>query len=50
MAKAPEIAKRFEAEGAFMIGSSPAEFRRLIVAESERWNTVVRDNQIRPED
>ncbi len=50
VAKSPDIAKRFENEGAFMIGSTPAEFRKMIVAETERWNTVVRENQIKPEE
>lgn len=48
VARLPEIVKRFEAEGAFMVGSTPAEFRKLIVSETERWNTVIKENRITP--
>ena len=49
VARMPDIVKRFEPEGAVMVGSTPAEFRKLLVAETERWNVVVRDNQIKLE-
>ena len=49
VAKTPEIAAIFEAEGGAPVGSTPAQFRQVIVTETERWKKVVQENGIKPE-
>ena len=41
VAKTPEIAAIFEAEGGAPVGSTPAQFRQVIVTETERWKKLV---------
>lgn len=38
---APEIARRFEAEGTDMVGNAPQEFAREVKAEYEKWRGLV---------
>jgi tripartite-type tricarboxylate transporter receptor subunit TctC len=38
---APEIERRFEAEGTDVIGNSPPEFTREVKAEFEKWRSLV---------
>jgi tripartite-type tricarboxylate transporter receptor subunit TctC len=38
---APEIARRFEAEGTDMVGNAPHEFAREVKAEYEKWRALV---------
>lgn len=38
---APELAKRYEAEGTEMVGNSPQEFTREVKAEYEKWRSLV---------
>jgi len=38
---APEIARRFEAEGTDMIGNAPHEFAREVKAEYDKWRALV---------
>jgi len=38
---APEIARRFEAEGTAMVGNPPQEFAREVRAEYEKWRALV---------
>ena len=38
---APEIARRFEAEGTEMVGNPPQEFAREVEAEYEKWRALV---------
>jgi tripartite-type tricarboxylate transporter receptor subunit TctC len=38
---APEIARRFEAEGTDMVGSAPQDFAREVKAEYEKWRALV---------
>jgi tripartite-type tricarboxylate transporter receptor subunit TctC len=38
---APEIARRFEAEGTDMVGNPPQEFTREVKAEYEKWRALV---------
>jgi tripartite-type tricarboxylate transporter receptor subunit TctC len=47
--KSPEVAGPLEAEGLTLVGSTPAQFRQMLVAESERWGRVVKQNGIRLE-
>ena len=39
--RAPEIARRFEAEGTDMVGNAPSEFAREVKAEYEKWRALV---------
>ncbi len=50
VAKAPEVVGPLEADGAIMIGSSPEQFRQLIVREVAAWKKVVKDTGIKLED
>jgi len=38
---APEIARRFEAQGTDMVGNAPHEFAREVKAEYEKWRALV---------
>lgn len=49
-AKAPEVAAPLEAEGSFMVGSTPAEFRRVILTETATWKKVVAEAGIKLEE
>ncbi len=42
----PEVVKALDAQGSTPVGGTPAEFRQLIQAESDRWRKVVRENGI----
>lgn len=46
---APEMRKRFEAEGAETARLSPAEFGGFIAAEAAKWTRVVKDAGIKAE-
>ena len=43
----PELVKAYGEQGARPVGSSPAEFRDFIRAETERWGAVGRRADIR---
>jgi tripartite-type tricarboxylate transporter receptor subunit TctC len=45
--KEPEVLKRFEADGVVAVGSSPAEFDKLINVELKQWADVVKRAQIK---
>lgn len=45
-ARDPEVIKRLEGDGGIMVASSPAEFRKTMVAEIERYKKIARDNNI----
>jgi tripartite-type tricarboxylate transporter receptor subunit TctC len=45
----PDSAQRLEAEGAEALPMSSAEFRRLIIAELDKWARVAREANIRAE-
>ena len=47
--KMPDVAGPLENQGIVMIGSSPAEFGKLIASEVGRWRKVVKDNNIKVE-
>ena len=44
--KTPEIAAQIERQSATAVGSTPAEFRKLIATEVTRWQKVVSDSGI----
>jgi tripartite-type tricarboxylate transporter receptor subunit TctC len=41
--KSPDVAQNFANDGAEPIGSTPEEFRKLIVEEVPRWSKIVKD-------
>jgi tripartite-type tricarboxylate transporter receptor subunit TctC len=45
----PKFVERFAEIGAMPLSTSPAEFRNLIVAETDKWAKVVRFANIKPE-
>jgi tripartite-type tricarboxylate transporter receptor subunit TctC len=45
----PKMRKRLEDEGAKVLGGTPAEFRKLIAEETEKWGKVIREAYIKPE-
>ena len=49
VARSPDIIKKLEADGGIVVGSTPAQFRQLIVTETERWKKVVEENGITAE-
>ena len=40
------MSKRIEADGGFMVGSTPAQFREVIVTEIARFRKIVQENNI----
>lgn len=49
VARIPEVAKRFEADGTVMVGSTPAQFAQFIGKEIPRWIRLVKENNIKQE-
>lgn len=49
LAKNPDVAKRFEADGTVMVGSTPAQFAQFISKEIPRWIRLVKENNIKQE-
>jgi tripartite-type tricarboxylate transporter receptor subunit TctC len=45
-ARDPEVVKRLEGDGGTVVASSPAEFRKTLVTEIERYKKIARDNNI----
>ena len=50
VARMPEIVSALEAEGSIAVGSTPAQFRQLIVTETARWQKVVQETGIKLEE
>lgn len=48
-AKAPEVAVPLEAEGSYMVGSTPAQFRQMLINETVIWKKVVQEAGIKLE-
>jgi tripartite-type tricarboxylate transporter receptor subunit TctC len=46
---APDVRKRFSTQSAEVIGSSPAQFRKLIESEITMWRDVAKAGGIKPE-
>jgi len=44
-----EVRRRIEAEGATVVGSSPQDFSRFVVADIARWREVVKFSGAKPE-
>jgi tripartite-type tricarboxylate transporter receptor subunit TctC len=45
----PKIKARFADEGATVLRGSPADFGKLIAADTEKWGNVIRATNIKPE-
>jgi tripartite-type tricarboxylate transporter receptor subunit TctC len=47
--KSPEIAQRFQLDGAETVGSTPQEFAAFLKAEMQKWSQVIREAGIKPD-
>jgi tripartite-type tricarboxylate transporter receptor subunit TctC len=47
--KLPDVAERFQLDGAEAVGSTPKEFAAFLRAEMQKWSKVIRDAGIKPE-
>ncbi len=45
----PDVAQRFQLDGAESVGSTPKEFAAFLKAEMQKWSKVIRDAGIKPE-
>jgi len=45
----PDVAQRFQLDGAEPVGSTPQEFSAFLKAEMQKWGKVIRDAGIKPE-
>ena len=49
VARSPDVIAALEADGAVMVGNTPAEFRQVIITETARWRKLIQDNGIQLE-
>ena len=47
--KLPDIAERFQLDGAEPVGSTPQEFATFLKAETQKWTKVIKEAGIKPE-
>ena len=47
--KLPDVAERFQLDGAEPVGSTPKEFAAFLKAETQKWSKVIKDAGIKPE-
>jgi len=47
--KLPDIAQRFELDGAAPVGSTPSQFTAFLKSETQKWRKVIQDAGIKPE-
>ena len=45
----PDVKERFLRDKTVLVGSTPGQFRQLIVNETERWRKLVAEHGIKPE-
>ena len=45
----PDVAERFQLDGAEAVGSTPKEFAAFLKAEMQKWSKVVKDAGVKPE-
>lgn len=50
VARMPDVIATLEAEGSSLVGSTPAQFRQLIVTEIGRWQKIVQEAGIKVEE
>lgn len=48
--KSPEVIETLEKDGILPAGTTPAQFRQLIIAETERWGRLVRETGVKLEE
>lgn len=48
--KDPVVAKKLEADGTIIVGSTPEQFAQHIVAENERWRRLIRETGLKLEE
>jgi tripartite-type tricarboxylate transporter receptor subunit TctC len=46
---APEVKEQLKQLGAQVIGDSPEEFRKFLVADKARWASVIKHGNVKPE-
>ena len=46
ISKLPDVIKRIEADGGFMVGSTPAQFQTIIATEIARYKKIVKESGI----
>ena len=42
----PAFKKKYEDQGMYMIGNTPAEMQKIVSTEAERWKKVIQDARI----
>jgi tripartite-type tricarboxylate transporter receptor subunit TctC len=47
--KLPDVAERFQLDGAEPVGSTPQEFAAFLRSETQKWTKVIKDAGIKPE-
>ena len=47
--KLPDVAERFQLDGAEAVGSTPKEFAAFLKTETQKWSKVIKDAGIKPE-
>ena len=47
--KLPDVAQRFQLDGAEGVGSTPKEFAAFLKAEMQKWSKVIKDAGIKAE-
>jgi tripartite-type tricarboxylate transporter receptor subunit TctC len=50
VAKSPDIVEALEKDGITPVGSTPAQFRQTIAADTERWGRLVKETGVKLED
>jgi tripartite-type tricarboxylate transporter receptor subunit TctC len=45
----PDVAERFQLDGAEPVGSTPKEFAAFLKTEMQKWGKVVKDAGVKPE-
>jgi len=45
----PDVAQRFQLDGAEPVGSTPKEFAAFLKAEMQKWSKVIKDAGVKPE-
>ena len=46
VARSPDVVAALEADGAVMVGNTPAQFRQIIISETARWKKLIQETGI----
>ncbi len=49
-ARAPEVANKLDAQGTYIVASSPEAFRKKVLSEIVRWRKVIQEKNIKSEE